>query len=350
MNSFLTNLFVTSAWNQALTGLNSLTGALQTIAYAFLTVTFLMGIYEAFVSGPSTRAFGVTTFKYVVAAGIISYWPTFINDVVALGTWVATGILGAAPDIYTQWNTQLTSQYNATSSSGTGIFSALLKLATGGGVGLLNVAVVTVGIIVFIVACKILSLCFCFWGGVLFAVGPILVALGPSGITGSYAAKYAKALGEWAMWPAIYAAFCMLIAAIQAGSVTNIIQNGIAGTVTDQSIADALLLGITSLVYAVCLILVPIIAHLVIAGDFAGVVGNAVRYARMVAGIPSAGTPSLQTASAAAGGSGAGTSGGGSAMSGGGSSQYVRSSMVDASMPPRASESSLSSQPVAPTM
>jgi hypothetical protein len=121
---------------------------------------------------------------------------------------------------------------------------------------------------------KIFMFMFILWGGVLYCMGPLMIALAPSGLVGSYAGQYCRSLAEWALWPAMYSMFAMLMTAISSPDV-NAIMSGSSTTSLpgslDQPTVEMLLLALTSLVYGVCMLFVPFIAHFLIKGDFAGV-------------------------------------------------------------------------------
>ncbi len=317
MNSVV-NFYFYSQWQLALSGLGGLQGALQGIAYTILGATLIMGIYERMINGGSFSGLGVTLFKYCVAAGVINYWNTFFNDVVSTGVSVATSILGGNADVIGNFYTDLQS-YFATTGFQSLLFNGFSGLATSIVFGL----VVLVAVVLFFGFLKLFTLIFIFWGGVLYCFGPLMISLSPSGLVGNYAGQYCKNLAEWALWPAIYATFATLMVAINSASVAQVLnqnQNTYSG-LTQQTTGNALWLAVMSLLYGVCVILTPLIAHLVIKGDFSGVANAGIRMARMASSIATGGT------TAAAG-----------AVSGGGSgivSTSLPSSAVPAMPPPR---------------
>jgi hypothetical protein len=312
------NFFFTAQWYQALAGLNGISSALQSIAYAILAATFLMGVYEGFLAGGSLQKFGMSILKFGIAGAVIANWSTFFNDVVATGTSIATVILGGSGDLMKQWSTDLGAQMTP---------SNLASLASNGmsafAMSIVFLAVVVVSAVLFFGCLKLFTLLFIFWGGILFCMGPLMIALSPSGLVGSYAGQYCKSLAEWALWPAMYAMFATLMVALNMASVSAIMaQNAstIPGSV-DLASSNALQLAVTSLLYGVCLVLVPFLAHFIIKGDFAGVANGAIRMAKMAAGLASGGAASVGlAATSTAGGGGMApypmtTGGGGGSMS-----------------------------------
>jgi hypothetical protein len=99
------------------------------------------------------------------------------------------------------------------------------------------------------------------------------IALGPSGMVSDITKKYCRSLAEWAMWPALYAMFCTLMVAIQMGNVSAVLgqSNGLPAGIGDPATNNSITLVLTSLLYGVCIIIIPFIAHYVIGGSFAGV-------------------------------------------------------------------------------
>lgn len=276
------NFFFLTAWNNTMGGLNGMVGGLQGIAYALLAITFLMGVYEAFIAGPSFRQLGIVVLKYAIASGIVTSWSTFMTDVVSAGAHIGTAILGGGQDTFSQLSTQY-GQLLADQMSSTGGIGDILRSLSNGVVGTVELGLFAVALIWFQVAMQILTTCFCLWGGVLFCIGPLLIALAPSGITGSYTQGYAKNLAGWAMWPAIYAIFADLMVNLNMGTVNQILSgttNGIPvggpGSTAATGALNFLELTVAALVCGLCMVAVPLLAHIVIGGNFSQAFGTMV--------------------------------------------------------------------------
>jgi hypothetical protein len=287
-------------------------GTLQTMSYSILAITLLMGVYESFLSGGSIRQLGVTFLKFGAAAAIVANWNSFVTDVVGVGTTFATSFLGANSDLLKQWVTDLNTQLTTTNLS-----SLLANGISAVAMGAIMVLIIMLSAILFLLCMKLLTLCFVFWGGVLYCMGPLLVALGPSGVVSDITKKYCRSLAEWAMWPALYAMFCTLMNAIGMGNVSAVLgqQNGLPAGIGDPATNNSITLVLTSLLYGVCVIIIPFIAHYVIGGSFAGIAGG------VAAAIKSAvalGTGGAGAAAMGGGGAGAGASAGGGGITGGG--------------------------------
>ena len=306
------NFFFTSTWAQAQGGLAGLIPTLQTISYSILAITLLLGVYESFLSGGSVRQLGVTFLKFGVAAALIGNWNAFMTDVVNVGTTFATSFLGANSDLLKQWVTDMNVQI-----TGTSLTSLLTNGVAAAAMATVMAAIIMLAAIMFLLCMKLLTLCFVFWGGVLYCMGPILVALGPSGMVSDITKKYCRSLAEWAMWPALYAMFCTLMVAIQMGNVSAVLgqSNGLPTGIGDPATNNSITLVLTSLLYGVCIIIIPFIAHYIIGGSFAGVAAGIGTAIKAGVAIASGGAAAPAMAAGGAGGA-AGSAAGGSAGSG----------------------------------
>jgi hypothetical protein len=337
------NFFFLTAWNNTIGGLNGMVGGLQGIAYALLAITFLMGVYEAFIGGPSFRQLGVVVLKYAAASGIVTAWSTFIADVVSAGAHIGTVILGGGQDTFLQLSTQY-GQVLADQVSATGGIGDILRTLSNGVVGTVELALFALALIWFQVAMQILTTCFCLWGGVLFCIGPLLIALAPSGLTGSYTRPYVKNLAEWAMWPAIYAIFADLMVNLNMGTVSQIVTgstngNPVGGLGTAATgVLNFLELTVAALVCGLCMVAVPLLAHIVIGGNFSQAFGTMVGLGSKAMGVISMAGGGANGGGRDGGDGGGGSSrndddppgGGGGRIGGGGSRSY--------SKPPRHTE------------
>jgi hypothetical protein len=326
------NFFFLTAWNNTIGGLNGMVGGLQGIAYALLAITFLMGVYEAFIGGPSFRQLGIVALKYAIASGIVASWSTFIADVVSAGAHIGTAILGGGQDTFSQLSSQY-GQLLADQMSATGGIGDILRTLSNGVVGTVELGLFAIALIWFQVAMQILTTCFCLWGGVLFCIGPLLIALAPSGITGSYTRTYAKNLAEWAMWPAIYAIFADLMVNLNMGTVSQILSgttngNPVGGFGTAAFGAwNFLELTVAALVCGLCMVAVPLLAHIVIGGNFSQAFGTMVGLTTKAMGVVSSlggGSPGAKTSSSNANGSSTKSGDGAGDIGGGGSRSYSK--------------------------
>ncbi len=272
-----------------------------------------------------------------------------MTDVVNVGTTFATAFLGANGDLLTKWVADM----NVT-ITGTSLTSLLENGVSAAAMGAIMVLIIMLSAIMFLLCMKLLTLCFVFWGGVLYCMGPLLISLGPSGHVSDITKKYCRSLAEWAMWPALYAMFCTLMVAIGMGNVSAVLgqSNGLPAGIGDPATNNSITLVLTSLLYGICIIIIPFIAHYVIGGSFAGVAAGVVATAKAGAVIATGGASG---AAMGAGGAGGGASGGGGSSGGGviggggsvsvpqsgeGSSTSLPPSRTPASRPPGRSSTS----------
>ena len=64
------------------------------IANSILTVTFLWGVYDAFVRGGDVRSLGITMLKYAAVALVLMNWAAAFRDVVKSFDYVSNYIYG----------------------------------------------------------------------------------------------------------------------------------------------------------------------------------------------------------------------------------------------------------------
>jgi hypothetical protein len=318
------NFFFTQYWVTAQGGLVKALPGIQAVAYTILAVTLLMGVYESFLQGGSLRQLAITFLKFGVAGALIINWNAFITDVIGVGTAFGTQFMSTTGDMMTQWVTDM-----GTTASTTSLSSLLSNGLSAVASGAVLMAVALLSAILFVVCMKILTLCFIFWGGVLYCMGPLLIALGPVGVVGDITKKYCRSLAEWAMWPALYAMFMMLMNAIQMGNVQDVLKS--TSTLPpgmDPSTTSTILLAVVSLVYGVSILIIPFIAHYVIGGSFAGVAAGAAAAVKAGVALASGGAAAPAMTSGAGGALGvtAASGGGGGGITGGGGSVSVPSS------------------------
>jgi hypothetical protein len=332
MGQTVMQFFFTTAWTTSQGVLNGLLGPIQGMAYAILVVTLLMGVYESFLAGGSLRQLAVTLVKFGVAAALIAQWGTFIGDVVQAGTTLAGNFLNGNADMLANWLNDLNNTMTSSSLT-TLLTSGLSALA----MSLVMLSIIILSTVLFIACMKILTLCFVFWGGVLFCVGPLMVALTPSGVVSSHARSYFRSLAEWAMWPVLYAMFVTLMNAAGMGTVSAVLGQAsiiTPGSGADQATNNAVTLALSSLLYGVCIIIIPFIAHYVVGGSFVGVAAGVAAAVKTGAGLAMGGGGGAAAGSSAVGGSGSVSVGGGSTGGPGVGAGSAPPASLSPSMPP----------------
>jgi hypothetical protein len=332
MGSTVMQFFFTTAWATSQGVLNGLLGPIQAMAFAILVVTLLMGVYESFLAGGSLRQLAVTLVKFGVAAALIAQWGTFIGDVVQAGTTLASNFLNGNVDMLVHWLIDLNNTMTNTNLT-TLLASGLSSLA----MGLVMLSIIILSTVLFISCMKILTICFVFWGGVLFCVGPFMVALAPSGVVSSHARSYFRSLAEWAMWPMLYAMFVTLMNAAGMGTVSAVLGQAsiiTPGSGADQSTNNAVTLAVSSLLYGVCIILIPFIAHYVVGGSFVGVAAGVAAAVKSGVGLATGGGGGAAAGESKVGGSGSVSVGGGSSGGPGVGGGSTPPASLSPSMPP----------------
>ena len=239
--------------------------AIQNVAYILMVIALLAGIYEAYAKGGDTRQLVATLFKYVVVAFIVGNWTTFFYDVMngfnSIAQYIDNSYGGW--DLAKSWAQQLANNWQ-----GNG-YNSIWQIITNGGAAIVNSLEIAIAYLIFPLAVQIFNLIYFFWGAVLFAMGPLVIAVAPSRLVNSIAKFYAQNLVVWNCWPIVYAIFACLISAVNGKDMTT-------SPFFATNVADAqtqVWIGLTSILYALCLLLIPVIAYFVLKGEFGGVAG-----------------------------------------------------------------------------
>jgi hypothetical protein len=298
--------FFQSLWSSnfsAVSGWFGSGGAITVAADGILSVLLILGVYEVFGRGGSYSELLMLMAKVAMCAFLIENWTAFFSDITTNGAFALANSI-ASKDFYAS----LWSNYLALVKSN---FGTLSPLDMGKDVILLvNGAAVLVASVVYWLAYYLLTFLFTVWGLALYAIGPLLVAMIPSSFAGAFGKGYLKGLMQWLSWPILYAAMGKIVSGLASQTGWDY-TNGVNILTTSAIIA----------VFAVALIFVPVIAHMVIAGEFAGTVGVMLGRIADAAGAAN----SLSNAVSGGSGSGSGASssgGGGSASASSGSGGY----------------------------
>jgi hypothetical protein len=124
------------------------------------------------------------------------------------------------------------------------------------------------------------------YGSVLYVVGPLVLALYPAMSTTPLARTYLTNLIVFQSWGLIYAIMGCLMWAINMGTVGQVLGAGSAGGFFAGA-SQTLLLALTSILFALCIGLIPFLARRIVQGDVGStmfaVVGVAATAATMAA-------------------------------------------------------------------
>jgi hypothetical protein len=246
--------------------------SVQGVAYVLMTICLVLGIYEAYVKSGDLRQLASTFLKYAVAAFVIGYWATFFSDTFTGFNEVANSIDSSygAGDLLKSWGGQLLTLFK--SDGYKAIFTSIPWTPS----ALLTLLELGLAYVIYPLAVQVFSLIYTFWGSCLFAMGPLVVALAPSSIINSLTKYYALNLAVWNAWTIIYAVFGCLITAIHGNDVNEVVAGNMGsfgfGTAAFGALDGGIeMIGLISIIYAICILLIPMVAAFILRGQFSAV-------------------------------------------------------------------------------
>ena len=302
-----------SMFNTALNGIVSagLMSTVLTVAYGILLASLLFSAYEAWTKGGYVRALGVAGVKYLALGALFmndgAVYERLFRDVLGVFNQISHTMAGAGPsDVFNAWRNDLFA-YGAT----TGTF---LNLVTAGMPALLSALLLLIAMIFYPVAYALFAVFYSLYGTILFVTGPLVLALMPSFGLGSLARRYAINVMIFASWGLIYGIFCRLAIAINVNSMAALTSaNSFAGALAGAS--QEVLLAVASVLFSVCILLIPVLAKRIVEGDLGGsmltVLGAATTMAQSLMSVAAGASGGMQGAAAGGGGGAAAGSGGG---------------------------------------
>ena len=302
-----------SMFNTALNGIIAagLMSTVLTVAYGILLASLLFSAYEAWTKGGDVRALGVAGVKYLALGALFmndgAVYERVFRDVLGAFNQISHTMAGLGPtDVFNAWRNDLFA-YGAT----TGTF---LNLVTSGMPALLSALLLLVAMIVYPVAYALFAVFYSLYGTILFVTGPLVLALMPSFGLGSLARRYAVNVMIFASWGLIYGIFCRLAIAINVNSMAALTSaNSFAGALAGAS--QEVLLAVASVLFSVCILLIPVLAKRIVEGDLGGsmltVLGAATTMAQSLMSMAAGASGGMQGAAAGGGGGAAAGSGGG---------------------------------------
>ncbi len=324
-------------FNTALNGIVSagLMSTILTVAYGILLASLLFAAYESWARGGDVRSLGVAAVKYL-AIGILlngggAIYDSVFRAILQAFNQMAHTMAGVGPsDVFGAWITELR---NAGLNSAT-----LLNVITGAVAGILSALLLLIAMIMYPVAYMVFAILYSLYGAILYVTGPLVLALMPSIGLGTLARRYATNLMVFAAWGLIYGILCRLTLALNINSMAAITGAGnFAGALTGAS--AEVLLAAASILFSVCILLIPFLAKRIVEGDLGGtmmmvlgaanslvqstvsaVAGSAGGFGKGTAGMgeSAASSPSSSGGNTSVGGgAGAGSGGSGSGVTGG---------------------------------
>ena len=277
--------------------------------------SLLFSAYEAWTKGGDVRALGVAGVKYLALGALFmndgAVYERVFRDVLGAFNQISHTMAGAGPtDVFNAWRNDLFA-YGAT----TGTF---LNLVTAGMPALLSALLLLIAMIVYPVAYALFAVFYSLYGTILFVTGPLVLALMPSFGLGSLARRYAINVVIFASWGLIYGIFCRLAIAINVNSMAALTSaNSFAGALAGAS--QEVLLAVASVLFSVCILLIPVLAKRIVEGDLGGsmltVLGAATTMAQSLMSMAAGASGGMQGAAAGGGGAAAGSGGGVAAAS-----------------------------------
>jgi len=302
-----------SMFNTALNGIVSagLMSTVLTVAYGILLASLLFSAYEAWTKGGDVRALGVAGVKYLALGALFmndgAVYERVFRDVLGAFNQISHTMAGAGPtDVFKGWANDIYVQGN--------LSTTFLNLVTGSIPGLLSALLLLIAMIVYPVAYALFAVFYSLYGAILFVTGPLVLALMPSFGLGSLARRYAINVMIFGAWGLIYGIFCRLAIAINVNSMAALTSaNSFAGVLAGAS--QEILLAVASILFSVCILLIPVLAKRIVEGDLGGsmltVLGAATTMAQSLMSIAAGASGGMQGAAAGGGGGAAASSGGG---------------------------------------
>ena len=300
-------------FNTALSGIMSagLMSSVLTVAYGILLASLLFSAYEAWTKGGDVRALGVAGVKYLALGALFmndgAVYERVFRDLLAAFNQISHTMAGAGPtDVFKGWANDIYVQGN--------LSTTFLNLVTGSIPGLLSALLLLIAMIVYPVAYALFAVFYSLYGTILFVTGPLVLALMPSFGLGSLARRYAINVMIFGAWGLIYGIFCRLAIAINVNSMAALTSaNSFAGVLAGAS--QEILLAVASILFSVCILLIPVLAKRIVEGDLGGsmltVLGAATTMAQSLMSIAAGASGGMQGAAAGGGGGAAASSGGG---------------------------------------
>ncbi len=184
--------------------------AIVNVAYVFMIISLMLGVYEAYARGGDTRGLAATVMKFIVVAFIFGNWTRFFSDLSNGCDAIAQQIDNSygAGDLIKDWGALLASNWSRNG------YTSIWNLIANGGAAIVNALEIAIAYLIFPIAAQLFTLLYVFWGAVLYAVGPLVLALAPSRMINGTAKFYAQNLFVWNCWAILYAVFACLITAV----------------------------------------------------------------------------------------------------------------------------------------
>src|SRR5437867_8741743 len=216
------------------------------IAQVILLISFLVAVYESFIRGGDVRLLGVAAVKYVGLGLVLLGYATVFRDIngmfSAFADFIANNMTGGT-DVFKIWLADLRDHFNQFG------YRAFFDLVAGGFAGLIGSIFIIVSYLIYPLTYVAFCFFYCFYGAVLYVVGPLVISLLPAFGAGSLARGYIVNVMIFHLWGVIYSILGALIAAVNLGTVQQVLATGsfLGGFV---GLEQSLLLGVASIFYS----------------------------------------------------------------------------------------------------
>lgn len=286
------------------------------VSYGILLASLLFSVYEAWTRGGDVRAVAIAGVKYL-AIGLLlmndgAVYRSVFQTVLGVFNEMARTMAGPG-DVFRTWLGELRNA--ATSPS-------FLNLVTGVAAGILSTLLLLIAMILYPVAYGVFTVLYCLFGTILYVVGPLVLALFPSIGLGSLARRYATNFVIFASWGLMYGIMCRLMLALNVNSMAAITSAGSFMGLMSSATAEVLLAAV-SILFSVCILLIPFMAKRIVEGDLGSamfaVLGTTAAMTQTLAAIAAGGGDGWSRMAGGAGEAGASGTGGASSASAGAS-------------------------------
>jgi hypothetical protein len=242
------------------------------MAQVILLITFLVAVYESFIRGGDVRMLGIAAVKYVALGLVLLVYATAFRDVNSMFNTFADFIANnttSGTDVFKIWLSDLRAFFNQYG------YQRFWDLVMGGLAGFIAAPFILVSYVVYPLTYAAYCFFYSFYGAVLYVVGPLVLSLLPSFGLSSIARGYVINLMIFHFWGVIYSILGALIAAVNIGTVQQVLTTGgfLGGFI---GLDEALLLGVASIFYSISLAVIPFLASRIVRGETFGTIAHVV--------------------------------------------------------------------------
>jgi len=208
------------------------------------------------------RMLAIGGIAYLILGLVFVNYGTVFRDVISMFNSVADFIYSSVGvgDLFNNWLNDMSNYFTQNG------WSSLFGLVNGGISGLLGALLIIVAFIIFPISYTVFTLFYALYGSILYVTGPLVLALLPANGIGQLARTYLVNMLIFQAWGILYAIFTALAVVLNVNSVNNVLNSGgVAGFF--QNASQDLLLALASILFSICIALIPFLASRIIKGD-----------------------------------------------------------------------------------